>query len=143
MAPRAWTIDAAVSILADGKPRSAPEIFAEGVKRGLFDPHRQTRKTIYTNLALYIERALGSGIKPLILQDPDRRFRLNRPIDDWPTIDTTGLPPLGAALEPPSAASAAITPSERQATARIMMRSNAPFAQRLSSLASQRRTSVG
>jgi hypothetical protein len=103
MSPRSPTLDAALSILADGKPRSATEIFAEGVRRGLFDPRRQKRRYIYSDLWEYIDRALGVGNKPLIIQDSDRRFRLSRPIDDWPAIDTTGLPP----LTPASALSAA------------------------------------
>lgn len=61
MSPRSPTLDAALSILADGKPRSATEIFAEGVKRGLFDPRRQKRRYIYSDLWEYIDRALGVG----------------------------------------------------------------------------------
>lgn len=77
-------LDAALSILADGKPRSATEIFADGVKRGLFEPQDKERiKFIDESLALYIERAHRRGHKPLVVQDDDRRFRLNRPIDDW------------------------------------------------------------
>lgn len=104
MGPPSPNIDAALSILADGQPRSASEIFAEGVKCGLFDPHRQTRNEIYADICLYIERTVGIGVKPLIVQDPDRRFRLNRPVDDWPSIDTTGLPSLAFSSEPPAAA---------------------------------------
>ena len=101
-------LDAAFSILADGKPRSAEEIFAEGVKRGLFDPAHQTRKYIYTALSQYIQRTLGRGNKPLFVEDPDRRFRLNRPVDDWPDIDTTGLAPLAVPATPPAEAVPAI-----------------------------------
>jgi hypothetical protein len=108
-------LDAAFSILADGKPRSADEIFAEGVKRGLFDPHRQKRNHIYAELSSYIERTLGRSAKPLIIQDPDRRFRLNRPMDGWPAIDTTGLPPLASAAEPSGAAAVAIEAVRRAA----------------------------
>ena len=98
-------LDAAFSILADGKPRSAEEIFDEGVKRGLFDPAHQTRKYIYTALSQYIQRTLGRGNKPLFVEDPDRRFRLNRPVwNDWPDIDTTGLAPLAVPATPPAEA---------------------------------------
>lgn len=99
-------LDAALSILADGKPRSAAEIFAEGQRRGLFA--HETRKRIYTALSQYIQRTVGRGFKPLFVQDPDRRFRINRPADDWPSIDTTGLPPLAAPSEPPPEARAAL-----------------------------------
>jgi hypothetical protein len=70
-------LDAALSILADGKPRSAAEIFAEGVKCGLFDPQDKERiKFVAGSLTLYIERAHRRGHKPLVVQDNDRRFRL-------------------------------------------------------------------
>jgi hypothetical protein len=42
------------------------------------------------------------------VQDPDRSFRLNRPIDDWPDLDTTGLPPLAVPAQPPASAAATI-----------------------------------
>ncbi len=108
-------LDAALSILADGKPRSAAEIFAEGMKRGLFDVH-QTRKRIYTALSQYIQRTLGRGSKPLFVEDPDRRFRLNRPLDDWPAIDTTGLPALAIPAEPPASAVAVISALQKAAS---------------------------
>ncbi len=107
-------LDAALSILADGKARSAAEIFAEGIKRGLFA--HETRKRIYTALSQYIQRTLGRGLKPLFVQDGDRRFRLNRTIDDWPTIDTTGLPPLAIPSEPPRQAVAAIDALQKAAS---------------------------
>lgn len=106
MAPPSPMLDAALAILADGRPRSAAEIYAEGLKRGFFA--HQTRKYIYTALSQYIQRTLGRGNKPLFVEDADRRFRLNRPIDDWPAIDTTGLPPLTVPTEPPSMAVVAI-----------------------------------
>jgi hypothetical protein len=104
MAPPSPLLDAAIAILADGKPRSADEILAEGQRRGLFDAG-QTRKHIYTALSQYVQRTLGRGRKPDIVEDAERRFRLNRPVDDWLDIDTTGLPPLAiSAALPPSAA---------------------------------------
>ena len=108
MGPPSPNLDAALSILADGQPWSATELFAEGVKRGLFDPRCQSRNQIYEDLRLYIQRALELGKNPVIIQEPDRRFRLNRPIDDWPSIDNTGLPPLGVSSEPPTAAAAVL-----------------------------------
>ena len=126
MAPPSPSLDAELSILSDGQPRSATEIFDEGVKRGLFDPHRQNRDVIYSGICFYIERALGRGNKPLIIQDPDRRFRLNRPVDDWPSVDTTGLPPLVNSSEPPAAAAilnslrAAATGSDSEAFERAV-----------------------
>ncbi|MBV8531191.1 MAG: hypothetical protein JO104_07725 [Candidatus Eremiobacteraeota bacterium] len=107
MAPPSPLLDAALSILADGKPRSADEILVQGQRLGLFD-QSQTRKHVYTALSQYVERTLGRGRKPLIIEEPDRRFRLNRPIDDWPAIDTTGLPPLALSASPPQDAAPAI-----------------------------------
>ena len=88
-------IDAAVAILADGKTRTADEILDEGRKRGLFDVS-MTRKHVYTSLSQYIERAIGAGRKPELSEDAEHRFRINRAPDDWPDIDTTGLPALTA-----------------------------------------------
>jgi hypothetical protein len=106
MAPPSPLLDAAIAILADGKQRSADEILAEGQRRGLFDAG-QTRKHIYTALSQYVQRTLGRGRKPDIVEDAERRFRLNRTVDDWPDIDTTGLPPLAIpAAVPPTAAAA-------------------------------------
>jgi len=87
-------IDAAVSILADGKARTANEILDVGRTRGLFD-ETVTRKHVYTSLSQYIERALGSRRKPKFTMDVEHRFRINHPPDDWPDLDSTGLPPLG------------------------------------------------
>lgn len=100
-------LDAAVSILADGKPRTAEDILAEGRKRGLFDVHT-TRTSLYLALSQDVQRALLRGDKPLLLQDPDRRFRLNHPVDDWPDLDATGLPPLAVPSEPSTSATGTI-----------------------------------
>ena len=107
LAPPSPLLDAAVAILADGKPRSADEILAEGCRRGIFG-HAQTRKHIYTALSQYVERTLGRGRKPIIVEDAARRFRINRPIDDWPALDSTGLPPLAVPSESPPGAAAAL-----------------------------------
>jgi|HubBroStandDraft_5_1064220.scaffolds.fasta_scaffold09538_2 hypothetical protein len=108
MAPPSPLLDAALAVLADGKPRTADHILAEGLRRGLFDAS-QTRKHIYTALSQYVQRTLGRGRKPLIVEEADRRFRLNRPIDDWPDLDTTGLPPLVIPTAPPPRATATLT----------------------------------
>lgn len=86
-------IDAALAVLADGKARTADEILAAATARGLFTAD-MTRKRVYTALSQYVERALGRGRKPQILEDEQHRFRLNHPLDDWPNLDLTGLPPL-------------------------------------------------
>jgi hypothetical protein len=84
-------IDAALAILADGKARTADEILAVGMKRGLFAKD-MTRKRVYTALSQYVERAAGRGRKPRILEDAQHRFMLNHAPDDWPDLDATGLP---------------------------------------------------
>lgn len=90
-------IDAALAVLADGKARSADEILALAIKEKVL-PATTSRKSIYTALSQYVERSMGRGRKPQIVEDEQHRFRLNRPLDDWPDIDLTGLPPLA----PPS-----------------------------------------
>lgn len=107
MGPPSPLLDATQAVLADGKARTADEILAQGQRLGLF-ASRETRKHIYTALSQYVQRTLGRGRKPFIIEEPDRRFRLNRPVDDWPAIDTTGLPPLGAPRDPTPRAAAVI-----------------------------------
>ena len=81
--PRAEVIQIAYQILSDGKPRSADEIIDEANARGLW-PKEKTRKYLYVMLKMYIEKTLARGRAPLIVQDPDRRFRLNHAPDDNP-----------------------------------------------------------
>jgi hypothetical protein len=100
-------LDVVFSILADGKPRSSVEILTEARRRRLV-PSDETSQQINGALSRYIERALFHGRKPDIVEDPDHRFRLNRPVDDWPAIDTTGLAPLTIPTEPPASAAPAI-----------------------------------
>lgn len=117
LAPPSPLLDAAVSVLADGKPRTADEILAEGRRLGIFD-QSQTRKHIYTALSQYVERTLGRGRKPFIIEEADRRFRLNRPVDDWPALDTTGLAPLAAPRTPSSGAAATLAALQKSADTR-------------------------
>lgn len=80
---RGHVLSAVLDILSDGVVRSADEILAEALKRGTL-PADMTRKYVYTALIEYIARTEGRKRKPLIVQDPDRRFRINEPADDWP-----------------------------------------------------------
>ncbi len=82
--PRATVITASVEILSDGEPRTADQLIAELRRRRADLPASADRKYLYVQLKNYIERTLGRGRKPLIVQDPDRRFRTNHPPDDWP-----------------------------------------------------------
>lgn len=116
MATSSPIIDAALAILADGKVRTADDILAEGLKRGLFGPD-MTRKYVYTSLSQYIERSIGVGRKPELLQDAQRRFLLNRPPDDWPNIDTTGLASLSQPAALDDVQQAAITRAQHADTA--------------------------
>lgn len=100
-------LEAALQILSDGKPRSTDEIFVDVQRRGLPEPH-EARRSLYNSLHGYILRAIAVGHKPHLADDPDYRFHLNRPLDDWPAIDTTGLPPLAVSSEPPPSAAAAV-----------------------------------
>jgi DNA primase len=81
--PRAEVIQIAYEILCDGKPRSADEIIDAAIARGVW-PADKTRKYLYVMLKMYVEKTLARGRAPLIVQDPDRRFRLNHSPDDNP-----------------------------------------------------------
>ena len=81
--PHGRIISASIEILSDGRPRDADQLLAEGLRRGLM-PKTTTRKYVYTALIEYIARARGHDRKPLIVQDPDRHFRINHEADDWP-----------------------------------------------------------
>jgi DNA primase len=75
----------ALDILSDGKLRSAPQILSEAIERKLLPPNF-SHKYLYTALTQYIERCRGAGRKPAILQDEERNFRVNEPLDDWPAL---------------------------------------------------------
>lgn len=98
-------IDAALVVLADGRPRAGDDIWAEARQRHLL-AHTQ-KKDVYIALVGYIERHSGQGRWSSIVQDVDRRFRLNHPIDDWPAPEhplpthkpVTNLDALGHDLE--------------------------------------------
>ena len=96
---RGHVITATIAVLADGLPRTAEEICAAALARGLV-PAGTSRRYVYTALIEYIARAKGHDRKPLIVQDRDRRFRANHTPDPWPT-------PADFALPAPSAASLA------------------------------------
>ena len=98
-APRGRVIAAALQILSDGTPRDADELLAAALAQNLL-PKTTTRKYIYSSLIEYVARAKGRDRKPLIVQDPDRRFRVNHPADDWPAPKSPDAqaPPDNAAL---------------------------------------------
>jgi bifunctional non-homologous end joining protein LigD len=81
--PRAEVIQIAYEILCDGRPRSADQIIDDATARGLW-PADKSRKYLYVMLKMYVEKTLARGRAPLIVQDPDRRFRLNHAPDDNP-----------------------------------------------------------
>lgn len=83
--PRGRVITAAIDVLSDGKPRDADELLLESVKRKLL-PSTTTRKYIYSSLIEYIARTSGHNRKPAIVQNPDRRFRINHVPDEWPGL---------------------------------------------------------
>jgi hypothetical protein len=83
--PHGHIISAAVTILREGGLRTAQEILAEALKRKLVPPNT-TGKYVYSALIEYIARTNGHGRKPLIVQDSERRFRINEPADDWPDL---------------------------------------------------------
>jgi DNA primase len=83
--PRGHIIHAAVTILEQGGLRTAQEILVEALRRKLV-PANTTVKYVYSALIEYIARTNGHGRKPLIVEDGERRFRINEPLDDWPAI---------------------------------------------------------
>ncbi len=83
---RGVNLRAALAVLADGRPRTAKEIVEAGVAQRLL-PHGASAQVLYVSLTQYLARVNESGRALLIVQDPDRRFRANHPIDDWPEPD--------------------------------------------------------
>lgn len=83
--PRGHIINAAIAILNDGKYHTADDILAAALQQKLVPPETQ-RKYVYSALIEYIARQLGRGRKPPIVQDAQRRFRINEPLDDWPDL---------------------------------------------------------
>ena len=81
--PRSDVITVAFDILADGKPRTVDEILDEAVARDLL-PLDERKKYVYATLKAYVEKMIARGLRPVIVQDPDRRFRSNHPVDDLP-----------------------------------------------------------
>jgi hypothetical protein len=83
---RGVNLRAALAVLADGKPRTAKEIVEAAIAQHLL-PHTASGQVLYVSLTQYLARVKESGRLQLIVQDPDRRFRANHPIDDWPEPD--------------------------------------------------------
>ncbi len=81
--PRSDVITVALQILADGKPRTVEEIVAAAIARNLW-PASERRKYVYAMLKGYVEKMTARGLRPLLVQDADRRFRANHPADDLP-----------------------------------------------------------
>jgi hypothetical protein len=73
-----------IALLGDGKPRDAQTILDEGRAHGLFSP-ATTKQSVYENLLQHIHQEAAGGHKPAVVEDPvTRKFRINRPVDDWP-----------------------------------------------------------
>lgn len=89
--PKGFIIAAAVQVLAAGDALDATEILARALANGLLPPST-SRKYVYTALHEYVERTLGAGRIPRLIQvTGTSSFRLNEPVDVWPAI---ALPPL-------------------------------------------------
>src|ERR1700682_4224820 len=89
---RGVNLRAALAVLADGRPRTAKEIVQAGIAQRLL-PHGASAQVLYVSLTQYLARAKESGRLQLIVQDADRRFRANHPVDDWPEPDEPARPP--------------------------------------------------
>lgn len=90
--PKGAVIQAAVTLLADGKARTAEQIVDEAVAQNLMKPTPAT--TAYVSLISYITRCKGRGRHCDIVEDPDKTFRLNEPPDAWPVVPVTPPAPL-------------------------------------------------
>lgn len=86
-------------ILGDGRPRSPHEILADGIARGLV-PANITLQQVANAISSYVARKMLTGRKPIIVEDDDRRYRLNHPPDAWPepASPLPATPPKPAAL---------------------------------------------
>jgi bifunctional non-homologous end joining protein LigD len=90
--PRGHVIRAAIEVLADGHARDAQAILHDAIARGLLTS-ATSEKYVYVALTEYIARSKGHDRKPPIVQDPDRSFRINEPLDDWPDVALPQAPP--------------------------------------------------
>jgi len=84
--PHGHVLRAALEVLQDGVPRDAKQILQEAIARELLPPSTKA-KYVYTSLLEYIVRTSGHGHKPAIIQDRDRRFRINQTPDLWPPTE--------------------------------------------------------
>lgn len=89
---RGHVLNAALEILADGHSRSAEDLLKEGIARALLAPTTSYRY-VYNALVEYINRNVAHERKAKIVQNPDRTFRINEPIDDWPDVALPPAPP--------------------------------------------------
>jgi DNA primase len=85
-------IQAAITLLADGKARTAEQIVDEAVAQNLMKPTPAT--TAYVSLISYITRCKGRARHCDIVENPDKTFRLNEPPDAWPVVPVTPPAPL-------------------------------------------------
>jgi DNA primase len=92
---RGHVVAAAITLLGDGVTRDADHICADAIARGLL-PAGFERKLVYTALIEYIARANGNGRRPAIVQNGDRSFRINEPVDAWPAVAEPAPVPLSA-----------------------------------------------
>jgi DNA primase len=90
--PHGHVLNAALEILADGHSRSAEDLLKEGIARGLLAPTTSYRY-VYNALVEYINRNVARERKAKVVQNPDRTFRINEPLDDWPDVDLPQVPP--------------------------------------------------
>ena len=77
---------AILQILSDGKPRSAAQLLEEAVKASLLKPST-TRSHVYNDVQDYIQRMNARDRTPAVILDPvTHEFRMNGPVDTWPSV---------------------------------------------------------
>ncbi len=75
-------IRAVIAVLSDGVPRTIQELQKEIAARKLIKA--PSLNSLAAALISFIERLESKGRKPPIIQDFDKRYRLNQPPDNWP-----------------------------------------------------------
>lgn len=90
-------LQAAIQLLMDGKTRTAAQIEEDAFAAGLIS--KTPASTVDATLLEYIARCQRRGRKPVIVETPQRTFRLNEPPDNWPALPITPLPPLTKAQQ--------------------------------------------
>ena len=90
-------LKAAFTVLADGRARTIGELVADAVAAKLLSAGTNP-KVVYVSLLAYLDRVQSGHRVPRIVQEADRRFRINESPDGWPAVPAAPAPVDVAAL---------------------------------------------